>query len=158
SGKHDGSPLIDHCGKPMQLAMNSSLARSYKSNSQIARIVTEDWVSQNLYCVACNSSRLHQSPNNSRAVDFTCAKCNSPYELKSGSKWNERRIPDAGYQAMIQAIRGESIPNLLVMQYGADWKVKNLMLVPSFFFTESAIQPRTPLGPTARRAGWIGCN
>jgi type II restriction enzyme len=38
------------------------------------------------------------------------------------------------------------------------WTVQNLVLVPSFFFSVSAIQKRNPLGPTARRAGWIGCN
>jgi type II restriction enzyme len=38
------------------------------------------------------------------------------------------------------------------------WRVSNLLLVPSFFFTEAAIQKRNPLGPNARRAGWIGCN
>jgi type II restriction enzyme len=30
--------------------------------------------------------------------------------------------------------------------------------VPSFFFAESAIERRKPLAPTARRAGWVGCN
>lgn len=32
------------------------------------------------------------------------------------------------------------------------------MLVPYFFFTETAIQRRRPLGASARRAGWVGCN
>ena len=27
-----------------------------------------------------------------------------------------------------------------------------------FFFTETVIERRKPLGPTARRAGWVGCN
>ncbi len=31
-------------------------------------------------------------------------------------------------------------------------------MVPSFFFTSAAIEKRKPLAPTARRAGWIGCN
>jgi type II restriction enzyme len=44
------------------------------------------------------------------------------------------------------------------MQYSAEWRVTNLMLIPPFFFTETAIEKRPPLGPNARRAGWIGCN
>lgn len=32
------------------------------------------------------------------------------------------------------------------------------MLIPSFLFSESAIECRKPLAPTARRAGWVGCN
>jgi type II restriction enzyme len=45
------------------------------------------------------------------------------------------------------------------MQYElATWSVKNLLLVPHFAFPPSAIIERKPLSPTARRAGWIGCN
>jgi hypothetical protein len=45
------------------------------------------------------------------------------------------------------------------MQYElATWRVKNPLLVPSFAFPPSAIIKRKPLAPTARRAGWIGCN
>ncbi|MGA2242660.1 MAG: DpnI domain-containing protein [Verrucomicrobiota bacterium] len=36
--------------------------------------------------------------------------------------------------------------------------MQNLLLVPSFAFPPSAIIKRKPLSPTARRAGWIGCN
>jgi type II restriction enzyme len=38
------------------------------------------------------------------------------------------------------------------------WRVKNLLLVPSFAFPPSAIIRRKPLSSTARRAGWVGCN
>jgi type II restriction enzyme len=31
-------------------------------------------------------------------------------------------------------------------------------LIPSFFFSPAAVQKRKPLGPNARRAGWVGCN
>jgi type II restriction enzyme len=67
-------------------------------------------------------------------------------------------VPDAGYEAMVGAIRSDRVPNLFVMQYTIEWTVLNLLLVPSFFFTETAIQKRNPLRPAARRAGWVGCN
>src|SRR6185437_9664710 len=38
------------------------------------------------------------------------------------------------------------------------WSVRNVFLVPEFAFSISAIEKRKPLAPTARRAGWIGCN
>jgi type II restriction enzyme len=38
------------------------------------------------------------------------------------------------------------------------WLVRNLVLVPSFVFTASAVEKRKPLAATARRAGWVGCN
>jgi type II restriction enzyme len=59
---------------------------------------------------------------------------------------------------MLRAIRADRTPNLLVLQYSKTWEVQNLLLVPRMFFTESIIEKRKPLGPNARRAGWIGCN
>ena len=41
---------------------------------------------------------------------------------------------------------------------GMLWRVSNLLLVPHFAFPPSAIIKRPPLAPTARRAGWVGCN
>jgi type II restriction enzyme len=138
--------------------MNIHLAGGYKSRSQIARVLTEEWGAQNLYCSVCDATALVRTPANTRAFDFACAGCNAGYQLKGSTLWNEDRIPDAGYDAMIAAIRSDRVPNLLVMQYSVDWTVLNLLLVPSFFFTESAIQKRKPLSSSARRAGWVGCN
>jgi type II restriction enzyme len=59
---------------------------------------------------------------------------------------------------MMRALVSDRVPNLLVMQYTLDWCVRNLLVIPSFFFTPAAIEKRPPLAPTARRAGWIGCN
>lgn len=36
--------------------------------------------------------------------------------------------------------------------------VRNLLCIPDFALTESALEKRKPLAPTARRAGWVGCN
>jgi len=138
--------------------MNVRLARGYTSRSQIVRIISEDWGTRNLYCPACVSDSLSKRPNNTRVVDYICEKCDSLYQLKSSALWNETRIPDAAYKAMINAIKMNSVPNLFIMQYSSDWIVNNLLLVPSFFITMSVIEKRNPLGPTARRAGWVGCN
>lgn len=142
----------------MLLTLDSSLAAGYKSQSQVARRVSEQWGLHNLYCSACDSNHLTQSPNNTPAIDFICPLCEQSYQLKSSSKWNEQKVMDAGYAAMIKAVQSDAVPNLLVMQYSADWQVNNLLLVPSFFFSSSAIEKRKPLGPNARRAGWVGCN
>ena len=40
----------------------------------------------------------------------------------------------------------------------ATWEVRDLLLIPSFMFSESAVIKRPPLSATARRAGWVGCN
>jgi type II restriction enzyme len=59
---------------------------------------------------------------------------------------------------MVRAIRSDTVPNLLILQYSTEWLVRNLLLVPYVFFSESVIEKRAPLGPTAQRAGWVGCN
>lgn len=41
----------------------------YKSNSQIARVITESWVSDNLYCPHCGGKIVHL-PNNTPVGDF----------------------------------------------------------------------------------------
>lgn len=142
----------------MRLDMPAALSEGYRSGAQIARRVTEAWALANVFCASCARGDLSQSPPNTKATDFVCPDCDARYQLKSAKTWNERSIPDAGYAAMIEAIRADQTPNLLVMHYAADWSVRQLMLVPSFFFSEAAVQRRRPLAPTARRAGWVGCN
>jgi len=138
--------------------MNPSYAAKFKSRSQMARSVTEKWAADNLYCVACESDRVACHPPNTEAVDFTCKECSAAYQLKAMRVWNERRIPDAGYNAMMRALEGDAVPNLLVMQYDTAWLVHKLLVIPSFFFSPAAVQKRKPLGQNARRAGWVGCN
>jgi type II restriction enzyme len=59
----------------------------------------------------------------------------------------------------LNAIREDRTPNLLLMRYAlATWEVRDLLLIPSFMFSESAVIKRPPLAATARRAGWVGCN
>jgi type II restriction enzyme len=142
----------------MNLDLALDLASKYKSASQIARIVSEHWASQNLYCPACDSNKLNPTPINTRAVDLSCPRCLQVFQLKSGRFWNQNKIVDAAYSSMIAAIRSDKVPNLIVMQYTNFWRVSNVLLIPYFFLIESAIQQRTPLGPNARRKGWVGCN
>jgi type II restriction enzyme len=138
--------------------MKAQLGFGYKSRLQIARVVSEDWAARNLYCPACTSDTLHQTPTNTRAIDLLCPKCSQVFQLKSSRVWNQKRIVDAAYAPMITAVRSDSVPNLFVVHYTETWEVRNVLLVPYFFFTPRVIQRRKPLSPTARRAGWVGCN
>lgn len=142
----------------LNLSMEASCAGGLKSQSQVARRVTEAWAAAHLFCAACTSDRIQALPHNSQAIDFACPDCSAPFQLKAARVWHERRIPDAGYEAMMRALASDRVPNLLVMQYTLNWNVQNLLIIPSFFFTKAAIEKRPPLAPTARRAGWIGCN
>lgn len=59
---------------------------------------------------------------------------------------------------MISALKQNVAPNLLILNYSLEWRVKNLILFPSVIFTEHVLEKRKPLSQDARHAGWIGCN
>ncbi len=126
----------------MDLQCRVDLAARYKAASQIARVLSEDWCARELYCPACDSNRLTGSKPNNPAVDFECGKCDQPFQLKSLRHWNPRKVVDAGYEAMLRAIRADRTPNLLLLQYSNTWEVQNLLLVPRMFFTESVVEKR----------------
>jgi type II restriction enzyme len=142
----------------MILDMACAVATGYTSGCQITRRISEEWGAANLFCAACESDRITRAPTNTKAVDFFCPRCAAGYQLKAGRRWNERRLPDGAYTAMMAAVNSDNVPNLLVLQYTPSWRVHNLMLIPSFLFNSSAIEKRKPLSATARRAGWVGCN
>lgn len=142
----------------MDLRFEVADTSRYTSGTQIARVVTENWAEQNLYCPACASDRLSRTKNNLRAVDFVCPACRETYQLKSGRTLPRTRIVDSAFETMIAAVRSDTAPNLIYLHYTPSVGVNNLLLVPSYFFTEDCIERRNPLGPHARRAGWIGCN
>jgi type II restriction enzyme len=149
--------VVIACG--MNLSMPAHLALSYKSPAQKARVVSEAWGRDNLYCPNCQSPALNPEPNNTAAFDYSCPNCQLPFQLKSQSSPIRDRIVDAAYEAMMRAIREDRTPNLYALHYSkVIWQVRNLILVPYFAFSASAIEARKPLAPEARRAGWIGCN
>lgn len=137
---------------------NQKVINEYKSNSQIARVLTERWVLKNLFCPRCLNLHLNQFPNNNPVVDFSCLRCSEIYQLKSQKNKFSRKITDGAYQVMINSINKNFRPTFLLLKYDTDYLIEDLFLIPSFFFTESIIEKRKPLNVDARRAGWIGCN
>jgi len=143
----------------MNLSMTGALAAAYHSGAQRARVVTEAWARSQLYCANCDSSSLGETPANNRAIDFVCPRCRAPFQLKAKHSALGETVTDGAYTAMVAAIREDRTPNLLLMRYAlATWEVRDLLLIPSFMFSESAVIKRPPLLSTARRAGWVGCN
>jgi type II restriction enzyme len=50
-------------------------------------------------------------------------------------------------------------PNLMLLNYDRQkFDVTDLFIVSKHFFVREIIEERKPLAPTARRAGWVGCN
>jgi type II restriction enzyme len=155
SAPEDSHDLIPH----MNLRLPTEGLQNYKSASQRARVGTESWGAANFFCPSCESPRLNVAPRNTVAVDYFCPSCNSPFQLKSQSRPPGPRIVDAAYSEMERAILEDRTPNLFVLHYDLDaWAVRTVILVPHFAFALSAVERRTPLAETARRAGWVGCN
>lgn len=142
----------------MEIRCNTTVAVGYKSQSQIARVISESWCTDNLYCVSCDAPRLTPTPPNTPSVDFVCERCEQNYQVKCVRRLPKSRIIDSAYGAMMNAIRMGRVPNLLVLHYTPSWLVENLLVIPRFFFAESSIERRPPLALSARRAGWVGCN
>ncbi|MGA2281562.1 MAG: DpnI domain-containing protein [Verrucomicrobiota bacterium] len=143
----------------MNLSMTGSLADRFTSGAQRARVVTESWGESNLYCPNCSSPKLFRLRNNTKASDYSCPACGFWYQLKGQQSRIGSSIMDGAFDAMMDAIKRDETPSFYFLQYElATWRVKNLLLIPSFAFPPSAIIKRKPLSSTARRAGWVGCN
>lgn len=65
---------------------------------------------------------------------------------------------DGSYATMLAEVQLNRAPNLIILNYGVEWMVQRLLLIPSVFFTESVLERRSPLKQQARRVGWVGCN
>ncbi len=139
--------------------MAAEVALKYKSGSQRARVVTEAWGEDNLYCPNCSSPKLSRLSHNTRASDFCCPKCKFRYQLKGQQSRIGNSVADGAYAAMMNAIRTDETPNFYFMQYElATWRIRNLLLIPHFAFPPSAIIKRNPTTPKGRSQPWIGCN
>ena len=131
----------------------------YSSGSQKARAWTERWVRDWAFCPNCGAANITPYPANRPVADFYCGKCAEDYELKSQKTKFGAKIVDGAFETMRNRLESTTNPNFLLLNY--DLKqlvVRDLVVVPKYFFTPLIIEKRKPLAPTARRAGWIGCN
>lgn len=143
----------------MDLNFDLSLIEKYTSNSQISRVLTENWVKNNSFCLNCSNSNLNQFNNNSPVADFYCVNCSQEYELKSKNGLLSKKIVDGAYSTMINRIQSENNPNFFFLTYDkSKWCVNNFLIIPKHYFISDFIERRKPLSENARRAGWTGCN
>ena len=142
----------------MQLEFDLPRAKGYKNKSQIARVLTEAWVKTNAYCPNCGEAYLSDFANNRPVADFFCGNCQEQFELKSKRGSPGRKIVDGAYSSMIDRISSDNNPNFFFLNYLETYSVKNFLIIPKHFFTPRIIEKRKALPPTARRAGWEGCN
>jgi type II restriction enzyme len=142
----------------MQLACDLSVASAYKSPSQRARVISETWFSQNIYCLACESNCVARTTPNTSATDFLCKTCGHRYELKTFTKRPPRSLVDGAYASLIARVNASTAPTLCLLGRSESWQVQSLIAIHSSFLTPWVIERRSPLSQNARRAGWVGCN
>ncbi|MCK9337677.1 MAG: restriction endonuclease [Arcobacteraceae bacterium] len=139
------------------LSLNMLLSNQYNSNSQKARVLTESWVFDNIFCPICGTNIINYQ-NNKPVADFYCEKCKEDYELKSKSgKKLGKTIADGAYHTMIERISSETNPNFFFLNYDkSSYEVINFLTVPSYLFMPEMIIPRTKGIPN--RPNYIMCN
>lgn len=144
----------------MTFEFNTYLAENYHSATQKARVLTEDWLERNMYCPICGAPILTHFEANRPVADFYCENCQSEYELKSKEKSTigiGSKITDGEYSTMIGRITSLNNPHFFFLTHYNN-SVRNLVLIPNYFFVPDIIEKRKPLSENARRAGWTGCN
>lgn len=144
----------------MDLRFNMALVQGYKSPSQIARILTEDWFERNMYCPVCGEKPIRKAEPNAPVKDYVCDTCRAQYELKSQrsrAPQFDGKVNDGVYRTMIDRITSLDNPSFFFLHYDS-CEVNNLIIVPGCFFVPDMIEKRKPLNDSARRAGWEGCN
>jgi type II restriction enzyme len=142
----------------MNLRFDRKLIKGYTSPSQIARVLTEDWVKREVFCPSCGE-HLESVSANQKVKDFVCSSCIKDFELKSKKAKFSQKIVDGQYDAMMERVSSATAPHFLLLNYQPhSWEVRDFAVVPSFFFTPRVIEKRQPLKSPARRAGWVGCN
>ncbi|MCQ9206214.1 MAG: restriction endonuclease [Omnitrophica bacterium] len=142
----------------MQLAFDILIANRYKSQPQRIRVLTENWVKDEIFCPNCGNI-ISCYENNRPVADFYCTNCHEDYELKSKKNPMGKKIVDGAYKTMIERLQSANNPNFFFLNYNIqNYETLNFLVIPKHFFTPTIIEKRKPLSQNARRAGWIGCN
>jgi len=143
----------------MELIFDTHVADKYTSQSQKARVLTEAWVDDVIFCPNCGCITIDKYPNNQPVADFHCSHCNEEYELKSKRNSVGSKLVDGAYHTMLERLTSSNNPNFFLLSYDlSDFSVTNFLVIPKHFFVPEIIEKRRPLASTARRAGWVGCN
>jgi type II restriction enzyme len=143
----------------MKLSFEEEAAAPYTSAPQKVRVWSERWVKSQVYCPNCGHAEIERYGNNRPVADFFCRSCDEEYELKSQKGQIGTKVLNGAYRTMIERLQGSRNPNFFVLNYDLQkLAVVNLLIIPKHFFTPQIIERRKPLKPTARRAGWVGCN
>ena len=126
----------------MHLSLDAGLLERYSSGRQLAKVLTESWIENNLYCPNCLEPRLGREPTNTPLTDFRCGNplCGHTFQLKAQRGKLGRIWRDSAYNPWVKSFEDGTTPNLALMQYNIkDLSVVNLEVIPAFFIRPSCI-------------------
>jgi type II restriction enzyme len=139
------------------LALPVERGHSYTSQSQRARVMTEAWAESSLACPACGG-QLTAFAANTRSRDFACSVCAEEYQLKAKRTKFGDCVTGAAYEATRASFERGRHPSFILLSYTSSLAVHAIQVIYRGALTPSCLIPRPPLSPSARRAGWRGCN
>jgi type II restriction enzyme len=104
----------------MQQFLNKELAVRYKSASQKIRVLTENWVDEEIFCPSCGAD-VNRYENNRPVADFYCPICKEDYELKSKGNVIGSKIVDGAFKSLIERLNSNQVPNLFLFRLLIKW-------------------------------------
>jgi type II restriction enzyme len=114
--------------------LNKDLGAGYKSPSQKIRVLTEDWVGEEIFCPSCGA-HINKYGNNRPVADFYCPTCEEDYEFKGKSRSFGRKIVDGAFDTALERLKGNLNPNLFLLAYNPqNYEVLNFCVIPKYFF------------------------
>lgn len=111
----------------------------YKSPSQIARVMTETWTRDHIFCPNCGNT-ISEFENNRPVADFYCKNCMEEFELKSKKSKNLGNIvPDGAYNTMIARLESATNPSFFFLTYTPKREISNFLVIPKYFIQNKNI-------------------
>lgn len=128
----------------------------YKSASQVARVMTETWTRDHIFCPNCWNT-ISEFENNRPVADFYCKNCMEEFELKSKKSQSLGNIvPDGAYWKMIERLESSTNPSFFFLTYTPRREISNFLVIPKHFIqTKNIIRAPRILKD---RGEYIMCN
>jgi hypothetical protein len=121
-------------------------------------------VSKHVNCPRCGRKRhLTRLPQNFQCADVICKFCGYLAQVKAltlaqGSDELPRRVPGAAWGPQQEQMLAGIFHGLYFVGFSSAGKLVRIDYVPGHVLQASpnVFEPRKPLGPNAKRAGWTG--
>lgn len=82
------------------------------AGSQTARVWSEGWVQDHLFCPNCGAVSLERFRNNQPAAGFGCRECHEQFELKAQKTPFGQKVVDGAYRTMTERLAAADNLNL----------------------------------------------